>query len=498
MISFAELLSIPLPELTNRALRPVKVAVLDTGIDASHEVLKGKVIRAFGYRRDESGTIETLNLRKTVNNDPSGHGTGAAAIIGTLAPNARFLDYRVLDADNGGYGSTVVRGLEEAVESDADIINMSVAYRKNRYWEPTAKLLEEAYRRNKIVVAAKRNMPLPDDLGLPAELSNAISVDIGEYSNPYLFKYLEHSPIEFSANGVAVLTAKTGGGYIRMSGTSFATPTIASFCSLLRGINPKLKLFEIKTLLKNWAEPKSQKSFVRFENPLEFAPATNDHRYQQVDYKCPHCGMVSEVSDAFTVVRCQKCGKAGRKPVLMDPRIYFNVLDEIRHEVPCEFHYHNWEHAQDTVEAVYKILKHYPKLPVWRKRSLLMAALLHDYGFSVSRENHEEEGAKLAERISSGCEYSEREIKLISRLILATKKEHRPTTLEEKIIRDADLFHIGTHRQNSVAKRIRQELEEFGQRFSDSEWSRRNNEFVRAHRFNLSWLGKERSVKESA
>lgn len=485
MVLFSELLSIPLPELANRVLRPVKVAVLDTGIDASHEVLKGKVIRAFGYRRDESGNIETLSLRKTANNDPSGHGTGAAAIIGTLAPNARFLDYRVLDADNGGYGSTVVRGLEEAIESDADIINMSVAYRKNRYWEPTAKLLEEAYRRNKIVVAAKRNMPLPDDLGLPAELSNAISVDVGEYSNPYLYKYLEHSPIEFSANGVAVLTAKTGGGYIRMSGTSFATPTIASFCALLRGVNPKLKLFEIKTLLKNYATL-SRSNSCHIVNPLEIAPETHDSRYQLVEYVCRKCGQKMEVPDAFPKVKCEKCGWVASREVLLDPSLYCRILNELRVSMPREFCFHNWMHTCEVVEAVYRILRMFPLLSVRRKRCLLLAALMHDFGYLVDPSNHEEASARMAAEIYKSIGIGAKDVENITKIILATNPTRCPITLEEKIIRDADLYHMkSSTRQKRKSLLLRQELKNNGQDYSDAEWKRLDCAFRKTHRFNV-------------
>ena len=252
MLTFPDILSTPLYRLAEKNPKPVKVAVLDTGIDARHEALAGRVLRAVGYRR-ENGQSVAVKLSHRANNDPSGHGTGAAAIIAALAPNARLIDYRVLDADNGGYGSTVLQGLRDAINSDAEIINVSVAFTKDRYWDATVKLLEEAYRRNKIVVAAKRNIPRPDDLGLPAELSNAISVDMGDYSSAFTLRFINHSPIEFSAHGASVLTARTGGGYTRMTGTSFAAPVVAAFCTLLRGLNRGLKLFEIKTLLRHYA-----------------------------------------------------------------------------------------------------------------------------------------------------------------------------------------------------------------------------------------------------
>lgn len=479
MMSFNDLLTIPLHELASQKLRPVKVAVLDTGIDASHEALKGKVLRAFGYRRNAVGEMESVRLSRTANNDPSGHGTGAAGIIGTLAPNVRFIDYRVLDADNGGYGSTVLKGLEEAIESDVDIINMSVAYRKDRYWEQTAKLLEKAYLNNKIVVASKRNIPLPDDLGLPAELSNAISVDIGDYTNPFVFRYLRKSAIEFSAHGESVLTARTGGGYTRMTGTSFATPVVAALCALLRGRNSNLRLFEIKTLLKHNAEKCCGYKFLQSNiNPLEMAPLHSNSQYQNIEYRCKSCGQRTIISDAFSSVKCTNCGFIGARTILLDPRLYFNIIEEIKATVHKKYCFHDWRHARSTVESAYKILSHCPKLTIRQKKCLLFAALTHDIGFMNSDNEHEVESSRIAGEIAAGCGYSGKEILLIQSLIMSTAIGHKPKNLCEKIIHDADLSHVRTKWRKKYSILLRRELANCGQKFSDVEWQRREHEFL--------------------
>ena len=489
MLPFSDILTIPLYRLAENNLKPVKVAVLDTGIDARHEALAGHVVRTVGYRR-ENGESIAVKLNRKANNDPSGHGTGAAAIIAALAPNARLIDYRVLDADNGGYGSTVLQGLRDAIESDAEIINISVAFTKDRYWDETVKLLEEAYRRNKIVVAAKRNIPRPGDLGLPAELSNAISVDMGDYSDSYTLRYLRNCAIEFSAHGASVLTARTGGGYTRLTGTSFATPTVAAFCALLRGLNPSLKLFEIKTLLKHYAETREGRAPARppVPNPLEIAPLNSDSRYQQVEYVCKSCGHKAFVSDAFSNVKCPKCGAIAKRIVLLDPRLYFNIVEEIKETVPEKYCFHDWRHTQEVVEAVYRIIPHCPQLTVRQKRCLLFAALTHDMGFTVTAEGHEIESARIAGEIAQAHGYPKKDVQFIQSLILATVITHVPRTLCEKIIRDADLFHLCTNRRKERSRLLRKELANGGQLFSDAEWRRREAAFVISHPFNLSYL----------
>ena len=487
MLSFSDIFASSLQDLSALGPKPVRVVVLDTGIDASHEALSGRVVRAVGYRR-ENGKPVAVKLNRKANNDASGHGTGAAAIIATLAPNARLIDYRVLDDENCGYGGTVLQGLRDAIDSDAEIINVSVAFTKDRYWRETADLLEEAYRRNKIVVAAKRNIPRPGDLGLPAELSNAISVDMGNYGSPFMICFLEGTPIEFSAHGESVLTARAGGGYTRLTGTSFATPIVTAFCALLRGLNRNLKLFEIKTLLKHYAAGRRASSRLTAPNPLEVAPINSSVRYQQVEYFCKSCGSKAFVPDAFSSVKCPACGAVGRRAVLLDPRLYFNVIEEIKATVPGKYCFHDWRHAQDVVEAVYRIIPHCPQLTVRQRRCLLFAALTHDMGYAVTSDGHEAESARIACEIAKGCGYAKRDVNLIQSIVMATVLSFKPRTLCEKIIRDADLFHLGTPRQKERSRLLRKELENCGKVFTDAEWRRREKAFVEQSRFHLPWL----------
>lgn len=250
---FPRLLATPLWELAARPLRKVRVAVLDTGVDASHPALLGRVERATAYARAADGGIAALPLPRRANNDPAGHGTGVAGIIAALAPNAVIRDCRVLDADSAGFGDVVLRGLSDAIASDADILNVSIAFAKDRWWAETSRLLEEAFLRGKIVVAAKRNAPRPGDLGLPAELPTAISVDAADMPSPYAIRHFPRSRIAYAAQGHAVLTARAGGGWTRLTGSSFATPVVAALCSLFLGASPGLELFELKTLLKHHA-----------------------------------------------------------------------------------------------------------------------------------------------------------------------------------------------------------------------------------------------------
>jgi len=250
MSSIKQALQANLKALRRRRLAPVLVAVVDSGIDATHPALRSRVAGA--WRVGQRGKVaRVIKVRRPRNNDVFGHGTSVAGIVAAIAPNVQLLDIRVLDERCSGGGPALLAGFEHAIAADARLINLSLAC-VAQYAAQLHELCERAYRRNQIVVAAKRNMPLADN-GFPAEFSSCISVALGDFPTPFMLEFLDPPPIEFAARGAGVLAPAAGGGRTHVTGTSFATPTVTGLCALLVGAYPNLKLFELKTLLKEFA-----------------------------------------------------------------------------------------------------------------------------------------------------------------------------------------------------------------------------------------------------
>lgn len=244
--------------LTNRpedhrllALEPVDVAVLDSGIDATHADLADRIAPALRVDMIE-GAATLVEVAGPTNQDVFGHGTAVASLIAKTAPNARIIDIRVLGSDNKGAGDALLAGLTAAVERKIKIINMSLAATA-KFAPQLAALCDTAYRQGQIVVAAKRNMPLADN-GYPAELSASISVDRMKLESLSRIVYRANAPIEYCAHGEDVVVAAPGGGYTTKTGTSFATPVVSGMCALLLGAYPDLRPFEVKAILKAFAE----------------------------------------------------------------------------------------------------------------------------------------------------------------------------------------------------------------------------------------------------
>jgi subtilisin family serine protease len=240
-------LSVPIDALAKGELQPVTVGVLDSGIDGSHPDLAGRVVTATVFEADAEGNVTARAEDPAANNDIYGHGTGVASIIGRIAPNTRFIDFRVLGGNNRGSGEALLAGFEEAVKSGAQILNMSLAA-SEKYVPRMNVLCEDAYRRGVTIVAARRNMPLQDE-GYPASLIPCVGVD-NEGEGPEARWLYRNDVIEYSANGENVPCAAHGGGYTTMTGTSFATPIMAGFVALLFGAYPGIRPFEVKAILK--------------------------------------------------------------------------------------------------------------------------------------------------------------------------------------------------------------------------------------------------------
>lgn len=252
MTTIRELCDRSWDDIASGPLEPVEVAVVDSGVDSSHPALASRVASAWAVEMP-NGNPTMSGQTVPADNDLFGHGTSVAGIVAAVAPNARIVDIRVLDSNDMGSGDAVLAGLRWAVENNIRIVNVSIAC-KARFAPHLVDLCELAYRRNVLIVAAKRNMPLLDN-GYPAELSAAVSVDAGRFPRPYDVEYRSGHPIEFIGQGVDVPTCFRGGHSGRVTGTSFATPTISGLCALLAGAAPALRTFELKSLLKYHAKP---------------------------------------------------------------------------------------------------------------------------------------------------------------------------------------------------------------------------------------------------
>jgi len=233
--------------------RGIKVAILDTGVESDHPALEDAIQTALRVTK-LGGKMVTQSCS---DGDPVGHGTACAGIIHALAPDAEIHSLRVIGRDASGTLEQLIFGLNWAIEQEMDIINLSLGTVRKRLLNQLHELVDKAYYKGQIVVAAANNF---SEESYPAQFASLVAVDNQSFENPLEFHYRLEEPIEAVANGIYVKAPSPGGKFRLFTGTSFACPHIsglvARLLSEIAGITP----FQIKCLLHCLRSNKDGKS----------------------------------------------------------------------------------------------------------------------------------------------------------------------------------------------------------------------------------------------
>jgi subtilisin len=222
----------------------VRVAIVDSGVEAGHPLV-GEVQSAVTVVDGETGEVVMDDQ-----GDLCGHGTACAGIVRSLAPECEIHSVRVLGAGYTGSGPVLLAGLRWAIERNFDVINMSLSTTKKQFAEVLHELADEAYFRRSLIVASAHNMPVES---FPWKFSSVLSVGSHDRPGGLTFFYNPSPPVEFFAPGLDLDVAWIGGGTLRCSGNSFATPHISGICALILGKHPELTQFQLKSVLHSTA-----------------------------------------------------------------------------------------------------------------------------------------------------------------------------------------------------------------------------------------------------
>lgn len=209
----------------------VRVAVLDSGVDALHPDLASKMV------------VPQVNLAD--DQDNGDHGTKVAGVaaaatnngagVASVGWNVGLISIKVLDATGEGFTSAVINGIQEAVRLNAKVINLSLA--TTVYEQPLQDAITNAHNQGVLIVAAAGNN---DEQGgvntspkYPAAMDHVLSV-AASVQNDTVATFSRRGPwVDMAAPGNALLTTTNGGGYGLASGTSMASPMVAASAALL-------------------------------------------------------------------------------------------------------------------------------------------------------------------------------------------------------------------------------------------------------------------------
>lgn len=164
------------------------------------------------------------------------------------------------------------------------------------------------------------------------------------------------------------------------------------------------------------------------------------------------------------------------------------VTDLFQNKVSKSLQFHTLRHTQEVVAACDRMATFY-HLPEEDRLAVLVAAWFHDTGYSGGQaKDHETISAQLAGEFLTAHQASTELTGKVMGCINATRMPQNPSNTLEKIICDADLFHLGTDAFKEKNNLLREELKTFGgEDIPKKEWWKKNIQFLEAHHYFTSY-----------
>jgi subtilisin len=226
----------------------VKVAVIDSGVDADHpgvgHLAGGIIIEPDADAESGYRAVEQQHA------DLYGHGTACAAIIRALAPEVELYSVRVLGEKLTGRARCFAGGIDWAIEAGMHVVNLSLSTTNEDWFAAFHDLADQAIHRRVMLVSALANEP---KVTIPSDFASVFSVAATEGDDPEVFAANPSPPAEWGAIGVDVDVAWMDGSTVTATGNSFAAPVIAGLIARILGAHPGLTVWQMKTVLSELA-----------------------------------------------------------------------------------------------------------------------------------------------------------------------------------------------------------------------------------------------------
>ncbi len=220
--------------LTNQSDHPVRVAIIDSGIDSTHEKI-GAVHEV---------CLDSVPRQAAVG---AGHGTACAGIILQIAPTATLYDVRLFDESLTADPPFLLAAIRWAIEQRMDVVNLSLGTTDVAFRDGLADVCRQAREAGVILVAAEHN---DGRESYPAVLPDVIGVAGGKVRGRYGYYYRPGHEIECVARGDAQRVCWSDPPYLMMSGTSFAAPHVTGVVAMIRQAHPGAPLEQVRDLLQ--------------------------------------------------------------------------------------------------------------------------------------------------------------------------------------------------------------------------------------------------------
>src|SRR2546422_5257369 len=274
----------------------IDIGIIDTGIDYFHEALGGaafpnsKVVGGYDFIHNDANPLDDNGHGTHVAGIAAGKGAGPTNLRG-VAYEARLWAIKVLDAFGRGSTSQALDGIEFSLDPDSNpatptpikVLNLSLGGSGNAN-DPISRAIDNAVTDGIVCAAAAGNSgPGYFTINSPGCARKALTVGACNNTDAIAF-FSSRGPSDLIygikpdllAPGVSINSAKNGGGYKILSGTSMATPHAAGAAALLWQLHPSWTAEEIKANLMESAVDLSLDVWTQGNGRLDLFQATQE------------------------------------------------------------------------------------------------------------------------------------------------------------------------------------------------------------------------------
>jgi hypothetical protein len=235
-----------------RPSRTARLAVLDSGVDATHPELAGLVLEGISLLDGSKGQ-----------SDPLGHGTWMVGIAAAATDNAdgiagiafggvNILPVTVLGPDGGGNDSDIVAGIVWAAEQNPDVILMG--FSGPDFSQSLQEAIDYAWDRGAVLIAPTGNDG-SDAPTFPAGNGGVIGVSATDADDVLVETSNRGLDVFLSAPGESITATDLNGGYRAVSGTSASAAIVAGVSAYVAAASPGLGNYALVGRLARTAEP---------------------------------------------------------------------------------------------------------------------------------------------------------------------------------------------------------------------------------------------------
>jgi subtilisin family serine protease len=275
--------------------RGVSVAVLDTGVDATHPDFAGRIVDTANFTT-EASVVDRHGHGTHVASIVAGSGTASAGRYTGVAPGASLLIGKVLDKNGVGDLSQAIQGMEWAAHHGARVINLSLGAGASDGSDPGSQAINAlTAETGALFVVAAGNDGGVAAINAPGAADAALTVGAVSKTE-VLADFSSRGPRfgdgavkpEITGPGVDVVAARAAGTtlgtpvdrrYTRLSGTSMATPHVSGAAALLAQQHPEWTAERLKSALVSTARPGAYSPFEQGAGRVDVARAFAQHVY---------------------------------------------------------------------------------------------------------------------------------------------------------------------------------------------------------------------------